>query len=134
MDLFHRYAVPLLPAGRRLFVRGILLVLRAGWGAQPSPGGEGAEFARRKGSLGSGRPSSSRRCSGAESFVQYDTFVSEKSMTHTIIYHHRKKSAGCFLSCYNELGESIASLFRCCINHQGENHARTSIYAIHHQF
>ena len=42
-----------LPRARgRLFVCGALSVLRAGWGALPSPGGEGAELARRKGSLG----------------------------------------------------------------------------------
>lgn len=35
----------------RLFVCGALSVLRAGWGALPSSGGEGAELARRKGSM-----------------------------------------------------------------------------------
>ena len=43
-----------LPRARgRLFVCGAWSVLRAGWGALPSPGGEGAELARRKGSMGS---------------------------------------------------------------------------------
>ena len=39
--------------GEGFFVRGILLVFGGGWGALPSPGGEGAELARRKGAMGS---------------------------------------------------------------------------------
>ena len=42
-------------ASGRIDVCDILSVLRTGRGALPSPGGEGAELARRKGSLGLGR-------------------------------------------------------------------------------
>ena len=52
MDLFRQPEAATFPVrGEGFFVRGALSVLRAGWGALPSPGGEGAELARRKGSM-----------------------------------------------------------------------------------
>ena len=75
---------------------GLGSVLRAGWGALPFPGGEGAELARRKGSRGS-----AGEC-GLEALIDFSLFL----------YYNVLQKEGIPMTISVRLNDNDAMLFR----------------------